>query len=33
LNDDILKLPPDKNSTTFYQVDAAIGAFYPQEAR
>ena len=33
LNDGTLKLPPDKNSTTFHQVDAAIGEFYPQEAR
>ncbi|ENU4538175.1 type II secretion system secretin GspD [Escherichia coli] len=32
LNEEQLKLPPDQDRTTFYQVKAAISAFYPREA-
>ncbi|MEG0868835.1 MAG: type II secretion system secretin GspD [Hafnia sp.] len=32
-NNDLIKLPSDENSTTFHQVNAAIGAFYYQGGR
>lgn len=32
LNEEHLKLPPEQDNTTFMQVKAAIGAFYPLEA-
>ena len=32
LNEDQLKLQPEQDNTTFKQVKAAIGSFYPQEA-
>ncbi|WP_337262810.1 MULTISPECIES: type II secretion system secretin GspD [unclassified Serratia (in: enterobacteria)] len=33
LNNDVLRLPPDQNGSTFRQVNAAISAFYQQGAR